>query len=113
MGQAQKYGAVSTIFNANILMSKCFRIKGKICSKSDNLPLKDLKVRLNANGLETVTDKNGDFTFEVYNPVKNELKVEIPGTIPFFGTKTFDIKFEKISSNKTIEVHEASTEILL
>jgi hypothetical protein len=68
---------------------------------------------LNAKGLETVTNKNGDFMFEIYNPEEKELKVEIPGTIPFFGTKTFDIKFDKISRHKTIEVQEASTEILI
>jgi len=113
MNQAQKYGAVSTLFNKDISKLKCYRIKGKVCSKSDNSPVKDLKVRLNAKGLETVTNNNGDFMFEIYNPEEKELKVEIPGTIPYFGTKTFDIKFVKISRHKTYEVQEASTEILL
>ncbi|EKD55655.1 MAG: hypothetical protein ACD_59C00080G0002 [uncultured bacterium] len=111
MSHTEKYGPAPTPFNRKLL--KCFRIKGKVRSKSDNSPLKDLKIMLNAKGLETVTNNNGDFMFEIYNPEEKELKVEIPGTIPYFGTKSFDIKFDKISRHKTIEVQEASTEILL
>ena len=77
------------------------------------MPVNDLKIRLNAKGFETVTNKNGVFMFELFNADEKEFKVEIPGTIPIIGTKTYDVKFVKAQNSNNIEVQEATVEIIL
>lgn len=107
-----KYGSSPTPFDRRLL--KYFKISGKVKLKSSNMPVSDQKIKLVAMGLETVTNKNGDFLFEIYNANENEFKIEIPGTIPMVGTKTYEVKFAaKSQVSNNIEAQEATLEILL
>jgi len=92
--RALKYGGPREPFLRQIL--KILKIFGAVRFKETGNPAKGIELRIAKPEIKTVPDKNGNYTFEIYNIVYNTFEIEVIDSKTGKALQNHVVKFDNM-----------------